>query len=81
MSEVLIFHNLQNFDTNMYPCSRSFTHKIHGKAKNYSCQLFNNIYKTFVENEIGVKNLVNSSEKTSDYLNRWIKNYDYLPTE
>ena len=24
---------------------------------------------------------LNSSEKTNDYLNRWIKNYDYLPTE
>ena len=39
---------------------------VHGKAKNYSCELFNNIYKTFVENEIGVKNLVNSSDVDLD---------------
>ena len=39
---------------------------VHGKAKNYSCDLFNNIYKCFVENEIGVKNLVNSSDKDLD---------------
>ena len=39
---------------------------VHGKAKNYTCDLFNNIYKTFVENEIGVKNLVNSSDVDLD---------------
>ena len=39
---------------------------VHGKAKNYSCELFNNIYKAFVENEIGVKNLVNSSDVDLD---------------
>jgi len=39
---------------------------VHGKAKNYTCDLFNNIYKTFVENEIGVKNLVNNSDVDLD---------------
>lgn len=34
---------------------------VEGKAKNYSSELFNNIYRVFVENEIGVKNLVNRS--------------------
>ena len=39
---------------------------VHGKAKNYTYNLFNNIYKAFVENEIGVKNLVNSSDVDLD---------------
>ena len=32
----------------------------------YSTNIFNQIYNSFIENELGVKNLVNSSEKTID---------------
>lgn len=39
---------------------------VHGIAEDYSTELFNKIYKTFVENEIGVKNLVNSSNGNLD---------------
>ncbi len=38
----------------------------HGTAKNYSIDLFNTIYKSFVENEIGIKNLVNNSKDNLD---------------
>lgn len=34
---------------------------VHAKAPNYSASLFNSIYQNFVENEIDVKNVVNSS--------------------
>ena len=36
---------------------------VHGTAKNYSVDLLNKIYKCFIKNEIGIKNLVNNSEK------------------
>lgn len=39
---------------------------VHGKAENYTTELFNSIYKCFVDNEIGVKNLVNSSNGKLD---------------
>ena len=39
---------------------------VHGVAKNYSVDLFNTIYKKMVDNEIGVKNLVNSSNEDLD---------------
>ena len=39
---------------------------VHAVAKNYSVDLFNKIYKKLVENEIGVKNLINNSEKDLD---------------
>lgn len=39
---------------------------VHGSSKNYSSNLFNNIYKAFIDNEIGVKNLVNSSNTNLD---------------
>lgn len=39
---------------------------VHGTSKNYSSSLFNDIYKAFIDNEIGVKNLVNSSDKNLD---------------
>ena len=35
---------------------------VHIKAKQYSQELFNKIYNSFIENELNVKNLVNSSE-------------------
>ena len=35
---------------------------VHGTAENYSIELFNKIYKCFVDNEINVKNLINNSE-------------------
>ena len=39
---------------------------VHGIAVDYSSQFFNNIYNKFVENEIGVKNLINNSENYLD---------------
>ena len=39
---------------------------VHGIAVDYSAQFFNNIYNKFVENEIGVKNLINNSENYID---------------
>ena len=39
---------------------------VHGVAVDYSAQIFNNIYNIFVENEIGVKNLINNSENYLD---------------
>ena len=39
---------------------------VHGIAVNDSAQIFNNIYNKFVENEIGVKNLINNSENYID---------------
>ena len=33
---------------------------------NYTLEIFNKIYNSFIENELNVKNLVNSSEKTID---------------
>ena len=39
---------------------------VHGSAKGYTIDLFNKIYKSFVDNEIGVKNLINNSEKNLD---------------
>ena len=39
---------------------------VHGAAENYSLDLFNKIYKCFVDNEIGVKNLINNSDKDLD---------------
>ncbi len=39
---------------------------VHGIAVDYSAQVFNNIYNKFVENEIGVKNLINNSENYLD---------------
>ena len=39
---------------------------VHGKSEKYSVDLFNKIYKSFINNEIGVKNLVNSSDTDLD---------------
>ena len=39
---------------------------IHLTSKSYSLEKFNNLYKAFVDNELGVKNLVNSSEDNLD---------------
>ena len=39
---------------------------VHGTAQNYSQEMFNEIYKKFIDNEIGVKNLVNSSNENLD---------------
>lgn len=39
---------------------------VHGIAKDYSTEIFNSIYKCFVNNEIGAKNLVNSSNGRLD---------------
>ena len=39
---------------------------VHGKSLEYSLQNFNDIYNKFVINEIGVKNLINNSEKSLD---------------
>lgn len=38
---------------------------VHITSNKYSLDKFNTIYKAFIENEIGVKNLVNSSEDTN----------------
>ena len=39
---------------------------VHGKSLEYGSQNFNEIYNKFVLNEIGVKNLINNSEKFLD---------------
>ena len=39
---------------------------VHGKSLEYSSQNFNDIYNKFVINEIGVKDLINNSEKNID---------------
>ena len=39
---------------------------VHGKAADYSPEQFNKIYQLFVDNELNVKNLVNSSESSLD---------------
>lgn len=39
---------------------------VHGKEENYSTEYFNKLYQSFVENEIGIKNLVNSSHENLD---------------
>ena len=39
---------------------------VHGKSEKYSLKNFNIIYNKFVTNEIGVKNLINNSEKNLD---------------
>ena len=39
---------------------------VHGKADKYTVDLFNKIYKCFVDNEIGVKNLINNSDENLD---------------
>lgn len=39
---------------------------IHGFAESYSIEMFNKIYKNFIENEIGVKNLINNSTDKLD---------------
>ncbi|MBR0427402.1 MAG: aspartate kinase [Clostridia bacterium] len=39
---------------------------VHGVSKKYSTQDFNSIYNKFVINEIGVKNLINNSDKNLD---------------
>jgi len=39
---------------------------VHGISKHYSMQDFNSIYNKFVVNEIGVKNLINNSDKNLD---------------
>ena len=39
---------------------------VHGIAVDDSAQIFNNIYNIFVENEIGVKNIINNSENYLD---------------
>lgn len=39
---------------------------MHIISKNYSLEKFNTIYNAFIENELSVKNLVNSSEETLD---------------
>lgn len=39
---------------------------VHLTSKNYSLEKFNTIYKSFIENELGAKNLVNSSEDDLD---------------
>ena len=36
---------------------------VNAIAENYTMDLFNKIYKCFVDNEIGVKNLINNSDK------------------
>lgn len=39
---------------------------VHGVSKKYTIQDFNSVYSKFVINEIGVKNLINNSEKNLD---------------
>ena len=39
---------------------------VHGKSREYSFKDFNSIYNKLVINEIGVKNLINNSEKNLD---------------
>ncbi len=39
---------------------------VHGVSKKYTIQDFNSVYSKFVINEIGVKNLINNSEKKLD---------------
>ena len=39
---------------------------VHGISKDYSVQEFNSIYNKFITNEIGVKNLINNSDKNLD---------------
>ncbi len=39
---------------------------VHITSNNYSLEKFNYIYNTFIENELNVKNLVNSSEENLD---------------
>ena len=39
---------------------------MHGVSKKYTIQDFNSVYSKFVINEIGVKNLINYSEKNLD---------------
>ena len=39
---------------------------VHGVSKKYTIQDFNSVYSRFVINEIGVKNLINNSEKYLD---------------
>ena len=39
---------------------------VHGVSKKYTIQDFNSVYSKFVINEIGVKNLINNSEKYLD---------------
>ena len=36
---------------------------VKGTAPNYSIELFNKVYKCFIQNEIGIKNLINNSDK------------------
>ena len=39
---------------------------VHGVSKKYTIQDFNSVYSKFVINEIGVKNLINNSDKNLD---------------
>ena len=39
---------------------------VHLESKGYTLEKFNELYKTFVDSELGVKNLVNSSEENLD---------------
>ena len=39
---------------------------VHGISNDYSIQNFNSIYNKFITNEIGVKNLINNSDKNLD---------------
>ena len=39
---------------------------VHGISNDYSIQDFNSIYNKFITNEIGVKNLINNSDKNLD---------------
>ena len=39
---------------------------VHGISNEYGFQEFNNIYSKFVENEIGIKNLINNSDNKLD---------------
>ena len=39
---------------------------VHIQSKGYSLEKFNKVYNSFIENELGVKNLVNSSDENFD---------------
>lgn len=39
---------------------------VHGISKNYSVEQFNQIYKCIIDNEMNIKNLVNSSNENLD---------------
>ena len=61
--EGVIIKNIVKNDKLIYVHATSNISNILNDCNEYSYRLFNKVYKCFVENEIGVKNLINNSEK------------------